>query len=38
MESSMEIPQKANNDHFWALGIYSKELKSGYDRDTCTLM
>jgi hypothetical protein len=43
MESSMEIPQKDKNRAQYDpvilfLGIYSKEHKSGYNRDTYTLM
>jgi hypothetical protein len=40
MESSVESPQKARqNCHMisdTALGIYSKEHKTGYSRDICT--
>jgi hypothetical protein len=43
MESSMEIPQKtrdrtANDPVISLLSIYPKEHKTGYRRDTCTLM
>jgi hypothetical protein len=39
----MEIPQKVNTKLPYdpvtpLLGIYPKEHKSGYNRDTCTLM
>jgi hypothetical protein len=41
MENSMEIPQKAKDrTAIWSsdtlLGIFPKEHKSGYNRDTCT--
>jgi hypothetical protein len=40
MESSMEIPQKTrdrttSDPVIPFLGIYPKEWKKGYDRDTC---
>jgi hypothetical protein len=43
MESSMEIPQKLKIEILYGLvilhlGIYPKECKSGYNRETCTLM
>jgi hypothetical protein len=43
MESSMEIPQKLEIELPYDpviphLGIYPKEHKTGYSRDTCTLM
>jgi hypothetical protein len=39
MESSMEIPQKTRDDSvILLLGIYPKECKTGFSRDTCTLM
>jgi hypothetical protein len=34
MESRMEVPQKAKTRTDMLLGIYSKEHKSGYNRDT----
>jgi hypothetical protein len=43
MESSMERPQKTKDRTAYdpvipLLGIYPKECKSGYNRDTCTPM
>jgi hypothetical protein len=43
MESNMEIPQKTRQNLpsdpvISLLGIYPKECKTGYSRDTCTLM
>jgi hypothetical protein len=45
METSMEIPQKTKNRTVIGqdpvipfLGLYPKECKSGYNRDTCTPM
>jgi hypothetical protein len=43
MENSMEIPQKLEIELPYdpvipLLGIYPKECKTGYSRDTCTPM
>jgi hypothetical protein len=43
IESSLEIPQKLKIELSYdpviaLLGIYPKECKSGYSRDTCALM
>jgi hypothetical protein len=42
MESSMEIPQKTRELPYdlviLLLGIYPKECKTRYSRNTCTLM
>jgi hypothetical protein len=43
MRSSVEIPQNVKIDLLHnpltpLLGIYPKERKTGYNRDTCTLM
>jgi hypothetical protein len=43
MEDSMEIPQKLEIELPYEpviplLGIYPKECKTGYSRETCTLM
>jgi hypothetical protein len=43
MESSVEVPQKTKRrptiqSSVRILGIYPKECKLGYNRDTCTFM
>jgi hypothetical protein len=42
MEISMEVPQKNKNGatawNLLFLGLYPKESKSAYNRDTCTPM
>lgn len=36
MEYSMEVPQKTKNRSISLVGICPKDLKSAYERDTCT--
>jgi hypothetical protein len=43
MESNMEVPQKTKNRSPYdpaipLLGIYTKQCKSDYNKDTCTPM
>jgi hypothetical protein len=38
MESGVETPQKTRDPVIPFLGIYPKEHKTGYSRDTCTPM